>query len=94
LGRNCVMPQIRFVTSLGCTPCLRIKRILGELRAVMPNLTVEEVEFTSPVGTKLAMENGILYPPAVFLNGVMIAKGKIDANAMVMEIRKSNEIGS
>jgi hypothetical protein len=88
------MPQIRFVTSLGCTPCLRIKRILGELRAVMPNLTVEEVEFTSPVGTKLAMENGILYPPAVFLNGVMIAKGKIDANAMVMEIRKSNEIGS
>ena len=88
------MPQIRFVTSLGCTPCLRIKRILSELQAVMPNLTVEEVEFTSPVGTKLAMENGILYPPAVFLNGVMIAKGKIDANAMVMEIRKSNEIGS
>ena len=88
------MPRIRFVTSLGCTPCLRIKRILSELRADMPNLTVEEVEFTSPVGTKLAMENGILYPPAVFLNGVMIAKGKIDANAMVMEIRKSNEIGT
>jgi hypothetical protein len=60
----------------------------------MPNLTVEEVEFTSPVGTKLAMENGILYPPAIFLNGVMIAKGKIDANAIVMEIRKSNEIGT
>jgi hypothetical protein len=60
----------------------------------MPNLTIEEVEFTSPVGTKLAMENGILYPPAVFLNGAMIAKGKIDANAMVMEIRKSNEIGT
>ncbi len=88
------MPQIRFVTSLGCTPCLRIKRILGELQAGMPNLTVEEVEFTSAVGTKLATENGILYPPAVFLNGVMIAKGKIDANAMVMEIRKSSEIGS
>jgi hypothetical protein len=60
----------------------------------MPNLTVEEVEFTSPAGTKLAMENEILYPPAVFLNGVMIAKGKIDANAMVLEIRKSNEIGT
>ncbi len=82
------------MTSLGCTPCLRIKRILGELQADMPNLIVEEVEFTSPVGTRLAMENGILYPPAVFLNGVMIAKGKIDANAMVMEIRKSNEMGT
>jgi hypothetical protein len=40
------------------------------------------------------METGILYLPAVFLNGAMIAKGKIDANAMVMEIRKSNEIGT
>jgi len=88
------MPNIRFVTSLGCTPCLRIKRILGQLRADMPNLTVEEVEFTSPIGTKLAIENGILYPPAVFLNGVMIAKGKVDADAMVMEIRKAYEIGN
>jgi hypothetical protein len=60
----------------------------------MPNLTVEEVEFTSPTGTKLAIENGILYPPAVFLNGVMIAKGKIDADAMVTKIRKANEIGN
>ena len=53
------MPKIRFVTSLGCTPCLRIKRILRELQADMPNLTVEEVEFTSPVGTKLAIARGI-----------------------------------
>lgn len=88
------MPKIRFVTSLGCTPCLRIKRILVELQTDMPNLTVEEVEFASTVGTKLAMENGILYPPAVFLNGALIAKGKIDANTMVMEIRKSNGIGT
>lgn len=88
------MPNVRFVTSFGCTPCLRIKRILSQLQEDMPNLTVEEVEFTSSVGTKLAMENGILYPPAIFVNGVMIAKGKIDANAMVMEIRKSNGIGT
>ena len=84
------MLTVRLVTSLGCTPCLRIKRILSELQAEMPSLTVEEVEFTSQTGTKLAIENGVLYPPAVFLNGVMIAKGKINADAMVAEIRKSN----
>ncbi len=81
-----------FVTSFGCTPCLRIKRILRELQAEMPNLTVEEVEFTSPAGSKLAIENGILYPPAVFLNGQLVAKGKIDADAMVAQIRKVNEM--
>lgn len=56
----------------------------------MPNLTVEEVEFTSPAGTKLAVENGILYPPAVFVNGKLIAKGKIDVDALVTTIRKMN----
>ncbi len=58
----------------------------------MPNLTVEEVEFTSPAGSKRAIENGILYPPAVFLNGQLVAKGKIDADAMVAQIRKVNEM--
>ncbi len=58
----------------------------------MPNLTIEEVEFTSPAGSKLAIENGILYPPAVFLNGELIAKGKIDAGALETRIRKANEV--
>jgi predicted thioredoxin/glutaredoxin len=56
----------------------------------MPDLAVEEVEFTSPVGTRLAVENGILYPPAVFVNGQLIAKGKIDADALVTTVRKMN----
>jgi predicted thioredoxin/glutaredoxin len=56
----------------------------------MPDLTVEEVEFTSPAGTKLAVENGILYPPAVFVNGKLIAKGKIDVDALVTTVRKMN----
>lgn len=80
------------MTSLGCTPCLRIKRILHELQAEIPNLSVEEVEFTSPTGSKLAIENGILYPPAVFLNGQLVAKGKIDADAMIAQVRKANEM--
>jgi len=86
--------NVRFVTSLGCTPCLRIKRILQELQSEMPNLTVEEIEFTAPSGSKLAMENGILYPPAVFLNGQLIAKGKIDADALIAQIRQTKEMTS
>ncbi len=86
------MPNVRFVTSLGCTPCLRVKRILHELQEEMPNLIVEEVEFTSSNGSKLAIENGIIYPPAVFLNGQLVAKGKIDANALTAQIRKANEV--
>ncbi len=74
------------LTALGCTPCLRIKRILTELNEQVLDLEIEEVEFTSPAGTKLAIESGILYPPAVFVNGKLVAKGKIDVERMVATI--------
>jgi len=57
----------------------------------LPNLGVEEVEYASSQGSKLARENGILYPPAVFLEGKLIAKGKIDAQSLVETIRKERE---
>lgn len=88
------MSKVLLVTSLGCTPCIRVKRILVELKTEMPDLVIEEMEFSSPVGSKLAMENGILYPPAVFVNGTLIAKGKIDADKMIASIRESNGAGS
>jgi len=83
------LPNILLVTSYGCTPCLRVKRILKELQAEMPNLAVEEVEYTSASGAKLSIENGVQYPPAVFLDGKLISKGKIDADTMTKTIRET-----
>lgn len=58
----------------------------------MPSLVVEEINFASPAGSKLAMENGVLYPPAVFLDGKLIGKGKIDTDAMTATIRETNGV--
>lgn len=84
------MPNVVLVTSYGCTPCLRVKRILNELQTKMPNLTVKEVDYTSASGVKMSIENGIQYPPAVFLDGNLIAKGKIDAESVIKAIRESD----
>jgi hypothetical protein len=83
------MPNVLLVTSYGCTPCLRVKRILKELQSEMPNLALEEIDYTSPPGAKLSIENGIQCPPAVFLNGKLIAKGKIDADKLIKTIRET-----
>jgi len=56
----------------------------------MPALFVEEIDFTSPAGSKLAFDNNILYPPAVFLDGKLIAKGKIYVEKMIPTIREHN----
>jgi len=81
--------NIMLLTSHGCTPCLRVKRILNELQAEMPDLCIQEVEFKSASGATLSFKNNVLYPPAVFLDGKLLAKGKIDAEKMIVAIRES-----
>lgn len=88
------MVNIKLLTSEGCTPCIRVKRILKELQFEFPAITIEEVEFTSSAGSKLAIENNIAYPPAVFLDGKLIAKGKIYAEQMIAAIRSQNGVSS
>ena len=84
------MVRVLLVTSEGCKPCTRVKRILSELQTQMHSLIVETVDLTSPDGTKLALENQILYPPAVFIEGKLFGKGKIDVDRMVESIRNVN----
>ena len=88
------MPHVLLLTSLGCTPCIRVKRILKELQSEFPELSIEEVEFTSSAGSRLAIENNVAYPPAIFLDGKLIAKGKIYAEQMIAAIRGQNGVSS
>jgi len=83
------MVRVLLVTSEGCKPCTRVKRVLSELQANMPDLTVEEVDYYSPAGSKLAVENSITYPPAVFIEGTLFEKGKIHTDEMVALIRRT-----
>ncbi len=69
---------------------MRVKRVLSELQTEMPSLTVETVDLTSSRGTRLALDNQILYPPAVFIEDRLFGKGKIDAEEMVKSLRNAN----
>ncbi len=80
---------ISMVTKEGCLPCLRVKRILGELEAELPEIEVREVDFTSREGVDLAVKNSILYPPAVLINGVLFAKGKILEEPLKEAVRRA-----
>ena len=84
------MTTVRVLTSEGCLPCISVKRNLKELQTELPSLVVEEIDFTSPAGSKLAFENNVLHPPAVFLDGRLFAKGKIYPEKMISTIREMN----
>jgi glutaredoxin len=84
------MTDVQVLTSEGCTPCLRVKRILEEIQLKMPNVSVKEIDFASPTGSKIALQNNVAYPPAVFVEGRLVAKGKIHSEQLVAAIRAEN----
>ncbi len=81
------MVEVAVVTKEGCTPCLRVKRIVGELRTELPQVTVREVDFASREGVALAMRDSILYPPAVLIDGKLFAKGKVGEEELKAAVR-------
>ncbi|MDV3244248.1 MAG: hypothetical protein LYZ66_03605 [Nitrososphaerales archaeon] len=82
------MAKILVLTKEGCLPCIRIKRIMNDLRGEIAGLDVEEVDFSSQEGMKLAIEHQILYPPAVLVNG-QVFKGKIPEDELKGAVRSS-----
>ncbi len=81
--------QVTIVTKEGCLPCLRIRRILAELKAELPAIIVTEVEFTSSEGVELALKENILYPPAVLIDGLLYGKGKILEEPLKEAVRQA-----
>ena len=73
----------------GCLPCLTVSHVLEEMKTEHPNLLVKEVDFASAEGLDLAVRYNILFPPAVFIDGNLYAKGKIYPEALKDAIRKA-----
>lgn len=79
--------KVLLITKEGCLPCLRVKRILNEMKNELPELSMDEVDFASESGMKLAIEFQVLYPPAVFIDD-MVFKGKIPEDELKEAIRR------
>lgn len=84
-----IQVEVSVISKEGCLPCIRIKRIMGELKTELPQISVKEVDFASEEGVALSVRNTILYPPAVFINGSLFAKGKILEEPLKEAVRKA-----
>ncbi len=84
-------PNILVMTKEGCMPCRYVKRVLQDLQREIPGLSVEEVDFGSAEGMRMAIEHQILYPPAVFMDGELLLKGKIREAALKEAVRSRAE---
>ena len=81
--------KVTVVGKEGCLPCITVKHVMEEMKAELPNLEVEEVDLSSKEGLDFAVKNSILYPPAVFIDGRLYAKGRIYPDKLGEAIRSA-----
>ena len=70
--------HIILITKEFCNLCVKARLMLDKLRAEVPGISIQEIEFASPEGMDLAVKHRLLYPPIVFINGLIFAEGKIE----------------
>ena len=68
--------HMTLVSTEGCHYCAFAREILQRLRQEYP-LEVEEVPLESPEGMRLAMRDGIIFQPGIYLNGQLFGYGRL-----------------
>ncbi len=63
------------LTQENCAFCELAKEILARLAAEYP-LTVATLDLGSPEGQALALRDGVLFPPGIFLDGAAFSYGR------------------
>ena len=66
-------------------PCTELDKVLDELSLKFP-LEIEKIGLNSPLGKKLAENNNLPTTPGVFLNGKLLALGKITINKLAKSL--------
>ena len=69
-------PVLTLVTTPDCHLCEHARRVLDRLRTEF-RLDVVEIDWESARGQGLVVRDAVLFPPALYLNGSLVAFGRM-----------------
>lgn len=69
------MIKVTLIRPSGCQHCVQVKGTLEKLKSDYPDLTIEEIEATTPEGQTLIQKYGILTSPGILINDEFFAMG-------------------
>ena len=69
------MIKVTLIRPSGCQHCGAVKATLEKMKNDYPDLTIEEIEATSPEGRALIQKHGILSSPGILINDEFFAMG-------------------
>lgn len=69
------MIKVTLIRPSGCQHCVAVKGTVERLKTAYPDVTVEEIEATTPDGQALIQKHGILSSPGILINDELFAMG-------------------
>ena len=69
-------PVLTLITTPDCHLCEHGRRVLERLRAEF-RFDVVEIDWQSARGQGLVVQDAVLFPPALYLNGSLVAFGRL-----------------
>jgi hypothetical protein len=73
--------QVTLITAADCHLCEHARKVLSSI-AEETRLVVSEVSWESEEGHSLVSRDGIGFPPAVYIDGVLAGYGRISERAL------------
>ena len=73
--------HVTLITAADCHLCEHARNVLGSL-AEETRLIVSEVSWVSNEGHSLVSRDGVAFPPAVYVDGVLAGYGRISERAL------------
>lgn len=71
-----VIPVLTLVTTADCHLCEHARRVLEKLRAEF-HFDVVAIDWETAGGQALVVRDGVLFPPALYINGRLAAFGRL-----------------
>lgn len=69
------MIKVTLIRPSGCAHCVAVKETLNSMKNDYPELTVEEIDMTTPEGQKMVQKYNILSSPGILVNDEFFAFG-------------------
>jgi hypothetical protein len=81
--------QVTLITATDCRLCEHARRVLSSI-AEETRFVVSEVSWESDKGRALVTRDGVAFPPAVYVDGVLAGYGRISERALRRRLAEPN----
>lgn len=83
--------HILLLTQEQCPSCTQAKEVLDRLSAEY-SFTLSTLDVNTPEGEALAVRNGVLFPPGIFLDGKVFSYGRLPERKLRQELERRRKV--